>query len=313
MGLSQALARMVPPGRPRPSIWRNGVLQVHVTRACDKSCYGCTQGSNLAGKPVMIPPAEYAKALDSIQGYFGVVGMFGGNPTMHPQFDLLCEILRSKFPKEQCGIWCNNPRGKGAVMRETFNPAVSNLNVHEDRAAYDEFARDWPECKGVLKGLDTDSRHSPPFVAMRDVIPDEATRWKLIADCDINKYWSAMLCHVPTRGLRAFFCEIAGAQAMLHGADPGWPDLGLPAEPGWWKQPMSAFAAQVEHYCHRCGIPLRRYGQLANGGEHEEVSATHRDIYKPKKPDRKIALITLENVGEKTLRKATDYIENGSV
>lgn len=313
MALAQALAKMVPPGRPRPSIWRNGVMQVHVTRACDKSCFGCTQGSNLAGKPVMIPPDEYAKALDSIQGYFGVVGMFGGNPTMHPQFELLCEILRSKFPKEQCGLWCNHPRGKGAVMRDTFNPAVSNLNVHEDHAAHAEFVRDWPEARGVLKGLDTDSRHSPPFVAMRDVIPDEATRWKLIGDCDINKYWSAMLCHVPTRGLRAFFCEIAGAQAMLHGADPGWPDLGLPAEPGWWKKPMADFAAQVEFYCHRCGIPLRRYGQLANGGEREEVSETHRDIYKPKKPDRRVALITLENVGDRKLRKATDYIENGSL
>lgn len=313
MSLATALAKMVPPGRPRPSIWRNGVLQIHVTRACDKSCFGCTQGSNLAGKPVMIPVDEYAKALDSIQGYFGVVGMFGGNPVMHPQFEELCAVLRSKFPKEQCGLWCNNPKGKGAAMRDTFNPHVSNLNVHEDKAAHDEFARDWPECRPVLKGLDTDSRHSPPFVAMKDVIPDEATRWKLIADCDINKYWSAMLCHVPTRGLRAFFCEIAGAQAMLHGGDPGWPDLGLPAEPGWWKKPMSAFAAQVEHYCHRCGIPLRRYGQLANGGEHEEVSETHRDIYKPKKPDRKIALITLENVGDKTLKRATDYIQNGSL
>lgn len=313
MALAQALAKMVPPGRHRPSIWRNGVMQIHVTRACDKSCFGCTQGSNLAGKPVMIPVDEYAKALDSIQGYFGVVGMFGGNPVMHPQFETLCEILRSKFPKEQCGLWCNNPRGKGGVMGATFNPAVSNLNVHEDRAAHAEFVRDWPECRSVLKGLDTDSRHSPPFVAMKDVIPDEETRWKLIADCDINKYWSAMLCHVPTRGLRAFFCEIAGAQAMLHGDDPGWPDLGLPAEPGWWRKPMADFAAQVDFYCHRCGIPLRRYGQLANGGEREEVSETHRDIYKPKKPDRRVALITLENVGDRKLKRSTDYIENGSL
>ena len=309
----EALAKMVAPGTPRPSIWRKGVLQVHVTRACDKSCFGCTQGSNLGGKPVMIPPHEYARALDSLQGYFGVVGMFGGNPAMHPQFEQLCSILRNKFPKEQCGIWCNHPRGKGAVMRETFNPAVSNLNVHEDRAAYDEFARDWPECRGVLKGLDTDSRHSPPFVAMLDVVPDESKRWELIGNCDINKFWSAMLCYVPGKGLRAFFCEIAGAQAMLHADDPAWPDTGLEATNGWWKKSMAAFAEQVRFNCHRCGVPLRRFGQLANGGEYEEVSATHEGIYNPKKAGRRVELITLGNVGEKTLTRATDYIQNGSL
>ncbi len=309
----EALTKMVAPGTPRPSIWRKGVLQVHVTRACDKSCFGCTQGSNLGGKPVMIPVDEYEKALDSLQGYFGVVGMFGGNPAMHPQFERLCQILRSKFPKEQCGLWCNHPRGKGAVMRDTFNPAVSNLNVHEDRAAYDEFARDWPECRGVLKGLDTDSRHSPPFVAMLDVVPDEAKRWEMIGNCDINKFWSAMLCHVPGKGLRAFFCEIAGAQAMLHADDPAWPDTGLGVTPGWWKKSMSAFADQVRWNCHRCGVPLRRFGQLANGGEYEEVSATHEGIYKPKKAGRRVELITLGNLGERRLEKATEYIANGGL
>jgi hypothetical protein len=80
-----------------------------------------------------------------------------------------------------------------------------------------------------------------------------------------------------------------------------------------WKKPMQEFAEQVNFYCNRCGIPLRRFGQLANGGEYEEVSETHKDIYKPKKPDRRIALITLDNVGSAKLNKATDYIENGSL
>jgi len=310
---SEALARMVAPGDKRPNIWRNGVMQIHITRACDKSCFGCTQGSNLGGKPVMITVDEYAQALDSIKGYFGVVGMFGGNPAKSPYFEELCAVLRSKFPKEQCGLWCNNPLGKGAIMRDTFNPAVSNLNVHEDQEAYDEFYRDWPECRKVLKGLDSDSRHSPPFVAMQDVIPNEGERWGLIADCDVNKFWSAMLCHIPGKGLRAFFCELAGAQAMLHADDPEWPDLGMEAVEGWWRKPLSDFAHQVDFYCHRCGIPLRRYGQLANGGEYEEVSDTHAGIYKPKKAGRRVELITLGNVGEKKLEKATEYIANGGL
>jgi hypothetical protein len=310
---NEVIARMVPPGRRRRNVWRHGVLQIHVTRACDRACFGCTQGSNLAGKPVMMTPEEFEQAVRSLDGYFGVVGMFGGNPVLSPHFDAYCEILRAHVPFEQRGLWCNHPKGKGAVCRETFNPAVSNLNVHQSREAYDEFARDWPECRPFLKGLDTDSRHSPPFVAMRDVIPDETERWRLISECDINRNWSAMICTVPGRGLRAFFCEIAGAQAMLHAGDPDWPDTGLAVEPGWWRRPMADFAAQVRLHCHACGVPLRRFGQLANRGEHEEVSATHAGIYKPKKVGRRVELVTIENAGCRTLGRATDYIQNGAL
>lgn len=309
----EALARMVAPGTPRPHIWRRGVLQIHITRACDKACFGCTQGSNLGGKPVMMTPEEFERAVASLAGYFGVVGIFGGNPSLHPKIADILDIYRKHVPFEQRGLWCNHPKGKGALYRETFNPKVSNLNVHEDREAYDEFVRDWPECQPYLKGLDTDSRHSPPFVAMQDVIPDEAERWRLIADCDINRNWSAMLCTVPGRGLRAYFCELAAAQAMLHGNDPAWPDTGLEVTPGWWRQPMQAFVAQVRLHCHACGVPLRRFGQLANGGEREEVSTTHAAIFHSKVKGRRVELITIDNVEDRTLTRSTDYIENGSL
>ena len=306
-----ALARMVAPGTPRPGIWRLGVLQIHVTRACDKACYGCTQGSNLAGKPVLITVDEFETAVRSLHGYFGVVGVFGGNPAMHPQFAALCAVLRRHVPFAQRGLWCNHPQGQGAVCRATFNPAVSNLNVHQDAAAFEEFARDWPASVPYLKGLDTDSRHTPPFVALSDVIPDEGERWARIADCDINQHWSAMVCTVPGRGLRAYFCELAAAQAMLHAGDPAWPDTGLAVTPGWWRQPMAAFAAQVRLHCHACGIPLRRFGQLANGGAYEEVSATHADIVRPKVRGRRVELVAVDTA--RRLARSTDYLENGSL
>lgn len=308
----QALRKMLPPGAHKPGKWRNGVIQIWVTRACDKSCFGCTQGSNLRGNPGMITPEQFEEAVVSLKGYFGVVGIFGGNPAMHPKFDLLCEILRKHIPKEQRGLWCNNPLGKGAVMRETFNPRHSNLNVHLDQAAYDEFKRDWPECSPV--GLDRDSRHSPVYVAMQDVIPDESERWNLIANCDINKHWSAMV-GVFRGQVRAWFCEIAGAQAMLHQHDPNYPDSGLPATPGWWQKPMQDFAAQVRLHCHACGVPLRGRGELAMAADDagiEQVSATHQDVYKPKR-DRQVQLVQMRTeIQEKALPTFVDYIGNST-
>jgi hypothetical protein len=142
-------------------------------------------------------------------------------------------------------------------------------------------------------------------------VPDEAERWRMIADCDVNKFWSALVGVVPGRGLRAYFCEIAYTQAAMHAtADDAdqWPDTGLPAEPGWWRRPMADFEAQVRQHCHACGIPLRRKGQLAIGGEREEFSATHAAIARPKVKTRTVDLVETIGVVSRPDRPATEYL-----
>ncbi len=317
MEAAEALRMMVPPSQKRPC-WRGGILQLHVTRACDLACLGCSQGSGLAGKPVVMTPEQFETAVKSLgfgvpgaTPYFGVLGVFGGNPAVSPHFEAYCEILRGLVPFEQRGLWCNHPRGKGAVCRITFNPRHSNLNTHMSAEAHAEFSRDWPESIPFLKGLDRDSVHGAPFVAMKDVIADEGQRWSLIPGCDVNRFWSALIGVVPGRGLRAYFCELAYAQAALHaGADDAddWPDTGLEVVPGWWKLPMQNFEAQVRLHCHSCGIPLRRPGQLAIGGAHEEFSETHRAIARPKVRDRPVEFVELGGTLERSERPATNYL-----
>jgi hypothetical protein len=311
-----ALSRMVPPGKPRPGKFRDGVIQIWVTRACDKSCFSCTQGSNLAGKPGMISLKHFEEACDSLAGYWGVVGVFGGNPAMHPKFPALCQILQKYIPREQRGLWCNNPLGHGSVMAETFNPSVSNLNVHMDAEAFAEFRRDW--ASSMPFGLLKDSRHSPPFVAMRDVVKSEAARWRLIESCDINKHWSALI-GVFRGQLRGYFCEIAGAQSMLHQDDPTYPDTGFPiardgaVNQNWWKQPMLAFAAQVDKHCHECSVPLRGRGQMAqaaDGDDKEQTSAIHAEIYRPKHTERLVQIVTERVQLGNPLADVTRYMAN---
>ena len=301
--------KMVIPSDQRRGIWRGGIIQLQVTRACDLACFHCTQGSNLSGKPVIMTPEDFERAVDSLQGYWGVYGVFGGNPCVSPYFEDYCRILKAKVPFDQRGLWSNSPRGKGKLCRVTFNPRVSNLNVHGSPEAWDDFAKDWPECKPYLKGLDQDSIHSPPWVALQDLIPDEAERWRLIGDCDINKYWSALVGLVPGRGLRAYFCEVAYSQAVLHSGDPSWPDVGLEPDIGWWRLPLQSFEDQIKIHCHACGIPLRREGELAIGGDHEEVSETHAGAFKPKVSSRPVQLVTLNGLPpSRSERPSTEYL-----
>jgi len=293
---------MKAPGDKRQT-WRNGVIQIHVTRACDLSCTNCTQGSNLAGKPVMITLDNFEKAVKSLKDYFGVVGIFGGNPTLHPKFGEICEILASHIPFEQRGLWSNNLRGYGTLCRKIFNPAVSNLNVHTYREAFHEMKKDWPESRPI--GL-YDSRHSPPYVAMQDMGLTEDEMWKLINNCDINQLWSAMLCQVNGE-LYAYFCEIAGAQAMLHNDS----STGMEVTSDWWKQPIQEFDAQIRKHCFACGIPLRGRGDLAVKGSKEFVSKTHLPIYRLKTANKILTVVEeIKQLGGKVTR-ATDYINNG--
>lgn len=177
----EALRKMVAPGTRRPGKYLQGVIQIHVTRSCNLSCFACTQGSNLAGKVTFITPEQFEQAVLSVKDFFGVVGVFGGNPCMHPQFETLCEILRKHIPLDRRGLWANHPMGKAAVCRATFSARHSNINVHLDQAAYDEWKAGWPECNPV--GLHQDSRHSPPFVAMKDVLRT------VCSDCQGNTGW----------------------------------------------------------------------------------------------------------------------------
>lgn len=301
--MSFEFSKMKAPGDHRPT-WMNGIIQIHITRACNLTCSHCTQGSNLAGKPVMMTLENFELAARSLRDYYGVVGIFGGNPTMHPQFKEITDILRDYIPFERRGLWSNNLRGHGKLCREVFNPAVSNLNVHCDKDAEAEFRRDWPEAKLIGQ---FDSSHSPVYVSMNDLGIMYTDKVKMINNCDINQLWSPIICQTK-HGARAFFCEIAGAQAMLMDSTN---DTGLPVSDGWWKLPITAFEDQIRNHCFNCGVPLRGKGSLAVNGTTEYVSETYLPIAKLKKKESKIKVVkTLDDL-DGSVTRSTDYINNG--
>jgi hypothetical protein len=300
------------PSDKRDTTYLNGVMQIQITNICDLSCPNCSQGCNLKTHPQSMTLAQFEEAVISVKDYFGVIGVYGGNPTLHHQFPQICEILRKHIPFERRGLFTNGLSGHGAVCRDTFNPKYCNLNLHGQMEVYEEFKRDWPEALFNVKGFGH-SRHTPSWVAIKDM--EDLThneKVKAILDCDINRYWSAFI--GLFRGeTRAWFCEIAGAQARLHEDDLSYPDTGLRVEPDWWKRPYEDFYDQMAKHCFDCGIPLRGQGELDNGPM-EYVSATHLPIYKLKHDSGKmINLVTRTSQLGKRLHRSTDYIENGMV
>jgi hypothetical protein len=262
----------------------------------------------------MMTPDQFDIACRSLEGYWGVVGMFGGNPAIHPQFDKLCEIFRANFPFVQRGLWSNNLMGKAQHARLTFNPMHSNLNMHLNSAAADEIRRDWPQAAPFIKGEEEDSVHSSPWVSMVDLGIPEAERLRLIGSCDVNQHWSALI-GVIDGELTAYFCEIAYAQAALHRGNPDWagtgepmPKTGTPVYPGWWRRPMEYFDAQVQTHCHHCGVPMRRDGIAATGDAANEFSPTHQYIARMKNKGEPIEVVSIGPGPSRTERPATNYL-----
>jgi hypothetical protein len=286
---------------------------------------------------------QIEQALLSLKGYFGVVGCFGGNPAMRKDFAEVCALWRKHVPFNQSGIWSNNPitLENAVEMRQTFDPAISNLNAHLDKRAAALFKQGWPE--SYVFGINDDSRHSPVFGSMIDLGVSESERWKRISRCPINQHWSAGI--GAFRGeLRAYFCEIAMAQALLHQNDPDYPDTGvdflvsdgrvcsipqfygkygdqsqgsgsIAIEGPWWRLLMQSFRTQVRQHCHNCLVPMQGIGQLAcdqTPGTLEITTKSSVGVVRPKNSQRGVIVANdpLELGTDRLRGPSTRYLQN---
>ena len=238
----------------------NDIMQIIVTRVCDKDCSDCTQLLPFRHDAKHMSLDVFREAVRSMKGWPGVVALFGGNPVAHPQFEDLCAILTHEIPDQrQRGLWTNNlfNDSRGAIARETFYPSGRmNLNAHTDEAASALFDK-WLPGKMIDSSRTRASWHSPVLMDYRDFGLVEAD-WTIAREnCDINQRWSGAIAEREGKAY-GYFCEVA---ASLDGIRKQ--NNGVLATPGWWRMPMPYFYEQVVHCCDAgCGIPLRRKGSL---------------------------------------------------
>jgi hypothetical protein len=172
------------------------------------------------------------KALNSLCEWPNRIGIIGGEPTFHPEFEAICRTLQRHHDKTKYGLWTMGGK-RYAQYRNLINETFGFVAYNEHNPSQQEI------CK-----------HQPLTIAIRDVVGDEEYRRRLIDDCWVQRTWC------PSIGSKgAFFCEVAYAlDSILDG--PG----GYPIEPGWWRKTPLEFQDQVDRYCQHCGmaIPLER-------------------------------------------------------
>lgn len=238
-------------------------IQIDITNACNMRCSNCTRFCGNHKKPFFMDFDTFKRAVDSLDGFDGVTGIIGGEPTLHPEFERFAGYLRKKFGKPSGGDALLYPQ-KDFI--HSIHEREFSSNVLRERSDGSHFVKKygaglWSNMSGTYRKhyeviQDTfsveylndhinPSYHQPGLFSRKDLnIPDD--EWIRLRDkCWIQNTWSAT---ITPKG--AFFCEVAGALDMLFDGPGGWK-----IESGWWKRKPEDFADQL-HWCELCGFAL---------------------------------------------------------
>ena len=279
------------------------IIQIEITNACPSQApFGCANCTRFVGhhkKPFMMDWDTFKLAVDSLRDFPGMVGIMGGEPTLHPEFERMARYLEQARPEAVAPVadarGARSPKRRGAEKptKQPGTPAVGDPigDIGEYRNRY------WSALAGRKRGLWTSlgAGYVEHFEVIRDVfryqcvnthqhpgehqallmtrkelsqspfgsarnLADDAEFAKLRDACWIQNLWSAS---ITPKG--AFFCEVAAALDMLTGGPGGWP-----LESGWWRRRPAEFGEQLQ-WCELCSGCLAVPRVRANA-DHDLVS-----------------------------------------
>jgi len=294
------------------------IIQIDITNACMYQCSNCTRFCGHHKKNFFMDFETFKRAVNSMKGYHGTVGIMGGEPTLHPEFERFVKYLHEHIdikkdhsslvaPQKDFiqSILIENKKNSEVYQystgpRETIVGAGLWSAMVPTYKKHYEIIQDVFQMQAVNDHGNT-MYHSPILINRNDLgIKDE--EWIKIRDnCWAQEMWSAT---ITPKG--AFFCEIAGALDMLFDGPGGWP-----IEEGWWKRTPDEFGEQLK-WCELCGIAIETFTRDANDwidDISESMYQKLKEIGSPKlKKNNQINLVKIENgvIAEESKRGAKE-------
>ncbi|RMD73515.1 MAG: hypothetical protein D6820_18455 [Lentisphaerae bacterium] len=276
------------------------IIQIEVTNACTHQCANCTRFCGHHPKPFFMDLPTFEKAVDSLADYPGMIGIMGGEPTIHPQFDKIIDIVNAKIPRRIQTPAAYQP------IRDFNRYKIEHLsNLKARRGLWTSLGNKYyrhfeaiHECfeYQCINDHQNHGLHQALLVSRQDLgIPDD--EWLVLRDnCWIQNYWSAS---ITPKG--AFFCEVAAALDMLFDGPGGWP-----IEPGWWRRTPEEFGDQLK-WCELCGAALNT-PRVPSNSEIDIVSPSLFEKIKQLK-SRKLAAGKVQCLTPEQLQNARKPVE----
>jgi hypothetical protein len=225
------------------------VIPIDITNACMFSCSNCTRFCGHQQKPTYMTFETFKQVVDSMVGFPGIVGIIGGEPTLHPEFERFIEYYASKIPE-------TGPRSFFRLPVKSFTEYSKVLKYQRGRhrGLFTSLGAKYYEHFELIQDVfpyqsindhQNVCLHQALMITRKELgIPDQ--KWHELRDaCWIQNVWSAGVTH---KG--AFFCEIAAHLDLLFDGPGGWP-----IEPGWWKRKPEDFGDQLG-WCEYCSAAL---------------------------------------------------------
>jgi hypothetical protein len=244
------------------------VIQVDITNACTKRCANCTRFCGHQVKPFFMDFDTFKNAIASMAGFPGIVGIMGGEPTIHPEFEAFALYFAENFGTDRDNRPMLAPSSDfiGHITTDAFNFSIGGSN---QRGLWSSISRKYyahfeliQEIFGLqcLNDHTSASQHTTLMCTRKELgIGDE--EWVALRDnCWVQNSWSAA---ITPKG--AFFCEVAASLDMTFDGPGGWK-----VEPGWWKRTPAEFGDQLQ-WCERCSACLPVPKRNAND-ETDDVS-----------------------------------------
>ncbi len=236
------------------------VIQIDITNACPHKCANCTRFNGHHKKPFFMEVDQVKKAIASLEGYQGMVGIMGGEPTLHPDFAGIAAHVQKVVPENI------KPHKRRYQPLEDFGKyRNANLaSMKRKRGLWTSLGKKYYEHYELIQNTFSyqcindhahNGRHMALLLSRKELgIPDED--WFMYRNnCWLQREWSGS---ITPKG--AFFCEVAGALDMLFDGPGGWP-----VEPGWWKRKPKDFGSQLE-WCELCSACLPVPSRVAASG-----------------------------------------------
>lgn len=259
------------------------IIQIDITNACVFQCSNCTRFCGHHKKPFFMDFETFKRAVDSLDGYVGTVGLMGGEPTLNPDFERMAEYLASRKPKKISGMMLRPQKHFmdgihdlefdhtffypcGSDKRQTVDGPGLWATTLGNYKKYYETIQDCIQYQ-ALNDHSNIMYHQPALISRKSLgISDE--EWEKKRDnCWVQNLWSAS---ITPKG--AFFCEVAGSLDMLFDGPGGWE-----IEPGWWKREPTDFVSQLQ-WCELCGLACETFMRNANDSIYDVSEDMHRKL-----------------------------------
>lgn len=273
-------------------------IQIELTNACVHSCSNCTRFCGHHVKPFFMDWDTFQKSVDSLENWPRMVGMMGGEPTLHPEFKRYVEYaLEKRPPSYEVGGGEKPRRSLSKYIMDANQIKSGPLNKFRGLGLWSSVCDTYYKHYELIQDSfifqcvndhTAVSRHQPWLLTRKELgVPDDL--WVELRD---NCWWQRYLNSPSITPKGAFFCEVAAAMDILFDGPGGWK-----IEKDWWQRGPEDFKDQL-HWCELCSGALLDFDRDANENKDDVSPIMYEKLKAVNSPKLNQGNVILHTLGE---------------